>query len=51
MGVGNIIGMDLGNHASTVCRKTLDMGFVLTILKLLILGEQWLPCLQLVVSH
>lgn len=48
MGVGDVIGIDPGNQTSTACRNTLDMGFVLTILKLLVLGEQWLPCLQLV---
>lgn len=38
--MGDVIGRVLGNHISTVCRQTLDMGFVLIILKLLILGEQ-----------
>lgn len=44
--------MDLGNHPSSVCRKTLGMGlrFVLSILKLLNFCEQWLPCPQFVLS-
>lgn len=50
MGVGDVIGRSLGNCTSTVCRQTLDMGFVLIILKLLILGEQWPSCLQIALS-
>lgn len=50
MGVGDVIGRNLGNCTSTVCKQTLDMDFVLIILKLLILGEQWPSCLQIALS-
>lgn len=50
MGVGDVIGRGLGNRTSTVCRQTVDMGFVLIISKLLILGEQWPSSLQIALS-